>query len=218
MEDAILNRALTVTTPEAAAALGDPFRRHLVLSFIGRERSVSEIAAAGGISVSLAHYHVRRLCELGLLEQSSFEPRRGRAIKKYTARTSAFYIPGPVREGISGASLEGQLRQAIDEARTYAEAGLLVYLDDRGAMRMKGLDSADRREIPLDAWHILDLEDSVAAELARELEDVLRRYEQRAPAARSRRYIVRCAIARRKDDELFETGRNAALPASDPRE
>ena len=45
MEDVLRSKALDVRDPRAADAMTQPWQRHLVLSLIGREASISELVA-----------------------------------------------------------------------------------------------------------------------------------------------------------------------------
>jgi hypothetical protein len=205
MKETILSSLLEVRSAQAAAAFMDPMRRHLILSFVGREQGVAEVAKASGLSISLAHYHVRRLCELGILKLASVKRRAGRPIRKYTARASAYFIPDALQRRGFGAALDRELATALERRRD-ASQGWLAFVDRRGAMRMRREPARPSTSTHLDAWKILDLDDAAAASLAADLEEVLRRYERREPAKRQRRHLVRCAMVERIGDRLFSTG------------
>lgn len=199
---------MEVRSTQAAAAFMEPQRRHLILSFVGRSRGIAEVAKSSGISVSLTHYHVRRLCRLGILKVASVERRAGRPIRKYTARAAAYFVPDQLQRRAVGASLNRELDAAL-ELRRDASDGWLIYVDRRGAMRMRREPAAPVKPPQLDAWKILDLDEPAAAELAAELEKVLQRFERRQTVSkRSRRFLIRCALAPRAGDRLFMTGAN----------
>jgi hypothetical protein len=183
----------------------DPRRRHLILSFVGRERGVAEVAKSSGLSISLVHYHVRRLCQLGILKVASVERRAGRPIRKYTARAAAFFVPDALLRRGAGAALDRELDAALERRRD-SSVGWLAYVDRQGAMRMRREPAALEKRPQLDAWRILDLDDTAAADLAAELERVLERFERRQSSQRSRRFLVRCALAPRAGDRLFSSG------------
>lgn len=200
MEEHILSSVLQVRSAKAAAAFADPWRRHLVLSLIGRERGVAEIAEACEVSVSLAHYHVRRLCELGVLKVASVNRRAGRPIRKYTARAVAYFIPDALQKQGFTAALERELAAAMERRRGTSH-GWLAYVDRGGAMRMRR-EPASAAPRGLGAWKFLALDDKSAASLAAELDDVLRRYELRQSVKGGRRYLIRCAMAQLVGERL----------------
>jgi hypothetical protein len=95
------------------------------------------------------------------------------------------------------------------ESRRDAGQGWLAYVDRRGTMRMRRetLPNSTYAPASLDERKILDLDDKLAAQLAADLRDVLRRYERRQATAGARRRLVRCALVQRAGvDRLFSTG------------
>src|SRR5439155_6718113 len=88
MEDAPLSRARRVTDAKAAAVFAQPRRARLLLAFAARERSLVEVAAELGIALNLAHYHVRRMVALGLLQPTRARARRGRPQQLYRAAST----------------------------------------------------------------------------------------------------------------------------------
>ena len=197
---------MNVRSPQAAAAFMEPFRRHLILSLVARPASIAELAKTSGISISLAHYHVRRLCELGILKIVSVERRPGRPIRKYAARSAAFFIPDVLRHHGMSAPLTRELDASL-ERQCDAGHGWVAYVDENGAMRMRREPADPITQPRLDAWKILDLDETTAIELAGELERVLQRYERLQNARKPpRRFLVRCALAQRTGDGRFATG------------
>ena len=65
----MLSRSMTIADPRAAAVFAEPARRHLLFAFIGRERTLSEVARESPAPLTLLHYHPRRLVALGLLRE-----------------------------------------------------------------------------------------------------------------------------------------------------
>lgn len=207
----MLSRKLEVSSTQAAAAFMDPLRRHLILSFVIRTRSISEVAQLSGLSLSLTHYHVQRLCRLGLLKVASVERRAGRPIRRYSACAEAFFVPDGLLPRAFGAALNRELDAALDGGAD-PRSGWLAYVDRNGAMRMRREPATSARRPQADFWRILDLDEPTAVELAADLERILRKYEGRRSAGKgSRRFLVRCALARRSGDGLFSGGRPAAL-------
>jgi hypothetical protein len=113
MKDALWSRAVTVRDRRAADAMCRPFQRHLVLSLIGRDASISELVAESGLSMRALHYQVVRLVKLGLLKVASHTRRGGRPIKRYTAAAEVFFVPESLMKSRPGAVLEHELRDAL---------------------------------------------------------------------------------------------------------
>jgi DNA-binding transcriptional ArsR family regulator len=68
------------------SALGHPVRFQALVLFDGTPSSAGELAAIVGLSPSATLYHVRRLAELGLIEEA--ETRRRRAFEERVWRTT----------------------------------------------------------------------------------------------------------------------------------
>lgn len=84
---------LELDSSEAAQIFADPRSRRFIEPFIGRERTVKEVAAELDVTMSSALYRVRQLAALGLLEVTRSEPRHGRPIKHYRAVAEGFFVP-----------------------------------------------------------------------------------------------------------------------------
>ncbi|MCA1674918.1 MAG: hypothetical protein LC799_22925, partial [Actinobacteria bacterium] len=107
---------MTVRDRRAADAMCHPFERHLVLSLIGRDASISELVAESGLSMRTLHYQVVRLVKLKLLKIASRTRRGGRPIKRYTAAAEVFFVPESLMKVRPGAVLERELRDALGRA------------------------------------------------------------------------------------------------------
>lgn len=192
MKDALWSRALTVRDRRAADAMCRPFQRHLVLSLIGRDASISELVAAGGLPMRTIHYQVVRLAQLGLLKVASRTRRGGRPIKRYTAAAEVFFVPESLMKSRPGAVLEQELRELL--RRSHA-GGMLFYRDRDGGMTMREVRSAaPGGRIAADCWQILDLDERGARELAAEIRRLVEQFRS-IPAPRGRKqYLLRYAL------------------------
>lgn len=201
MKDAVWSRAVTVKNPRAADALCRPFQRHLVLSLIGRDASVSELVSESGRSMRTLHYQIVRLLKLGLLKIASRTTRGGRPIKRYTAAADAFFVPESLMALRPGAVLERELREAL--GRAHAD-GMLFYRDAAGGMVMREVRTtpADPR-IVADLWQVLHLDEHEARQLAADIRTLLDQARTKPSHRRQRKYLIRCAVMRRTGDELF---------------
>ncbi len=205
MKHGFSSKALRVRDPRAAQAMCNPFQRHLTLSLIGRDASVSELVAESGRPMSMVHYHIRRLTDLGLLKTEISTPRRGRSIKRYTAVADSVFVPTSLMRETATALLDRQLRSQLDHAEGQIE-GMLFYRGDHGGMRMRNLPSERKNSrVPADSWHIVDLNEQAAAKLAGDLNALLLKAQEGSSRAAKRKHLVRFAVVRRDEDELFVT-------------
>jgi hypothetical protein len=178
-----------------------PFQRHLVLSLIGRDASLSELVAESGLSMRTLHYQVVRLVKLGLLKIASRTKRGGRPIKRYTATAEAFFVPESLMTWRPGAVLERELRDAL--GRAHAD-GILFFRDSAGGMLMRDVRTApaDPR-IAADSWQILNLDEREARQLATEIRKLVEHARTSPPHRRQKKYLVRWALLLRIGDDLF---------------
>lgn len=192
---------MKVSERRAADALCRPFQRHLVLSLIGRDASVSELVSEGGLSMRALHYQVVRLLELGLLRIASRTRRGGRPIKRYTAAAEAFFVPESLMSWRPGAVLDRELREALGRA---PGDGMLFYRDSAGGMSMREVRTApvDPR-IAADVWQILDLDEREAKQLVADIRILLDQVRSRPPHRRRKKYLLRWALLLRTGDDLF---------------
>jgi hypothetical protein len=201
MKDEVWSRAVTVRDRRAADAMCRPFRRHLVLSLIGRDASISELVADTRLSMRALHYQVVRLVSLGLLKIASRTRRGGRPIKRYTAAAEAFFVPESLMTSRPGAVLERELRAAL--GRAHAD-GMLFHRDRAGGMSMREVRTApvDKR-IAADSWQILDLDEREATQLTAEIRKLVDQVRARPPHRRQKKYLLRWALLLRTGDGLF---------------
>lgn len=132
-----------VRDPEQARLLTDPVSKEFFKPFLARERTVSQVAAELGCSVSTTLYRVNTFLKAGLLFVASAEKRAGRAIKHYRSVHDAFFIPFD-RTPYAGleerliAQLEPFWRGMIARlARAYRDNGLdgqSMYRDEDGTV------------------------------------------------------------------------------------
>jgi hypothetical protein len=197
MEDELLSRALRVIDERTAAALGDPMLRRLTLGFIGRARSLSEVAASSGLELKRLHYHVTRLCRLGLLEVVGERPRRGRAIKLYRATAESFFISSDVAADLFTEPLSRELREAIRLQQLKAGGGMLLYTAKNGEPIMRPVADEASSSTATELWKVLRLDAEEAVALREDLRGLLDRYAAQS-SARGKPYLIHAALARRK--------------------
>jgi hypothetical protein len=200
MKDDMSSRSVTVSDRRAADALCRPFPRHLVLSLIGRDASVSELVVESGLSMRAMHYQVVRLAKLGLLKVSARTKRGGRPITRYTASAGSFFVPESLMTRRPGAVLDRELRDALD--RAHAD-GMLFYRDSAGGMAMREVRTAVDARIAADIWLILTLDEREAKQLAVDIRTLLDRARRKPPHRRQRKYLCRWALLLRTGDNLF---------------
>ena len=184
---------MTITDERAAAAFGSAPTRAMIFELMKGERSLSELRDGLGMSLSLLHYHVGRLQQLGLVTVSAVKPRSGRAIKTYRAVATEFRVPGSVARRSTGIGLRDELSAAIEQAELRHPTDTAYFLDGHGTPRMRRLQTA-RGSVAHQRWWRLRLTAPAAAELTREVSDLLAKYE-RADAPRGQAHLCHFALA-----------------------
>lgn len=201
MKDELWSRAMRVKDGRAADALCRPLPRHLVLSLIGRDASVSELVSESGLSLQTLHYQIVRLRTLGLLKIASRTRRGGRPIKRYTAAAEAFFVPESLMTWRPGAVLERELSDAL--GRAHAD-GMLFYRDSAGGMAMREVRTAPvNPRIAADIWQIVNLDEREAKQFVADIRHLLDQVRTRPPHRRQRKYLLRWALLLRTGDDLF---------------
>ena len=132
---------LVVDDPKAADYLTTPESVRFLKPFFLRERSASEAALAIHVAVDTMLYRVKTMLELGLIEQTSLEARRGRPIKRYRTVSDHFVIPFESTKAETVTALmraqQDPKRQQILRGLTAAMAGgmggwmVQVFADER---------------------------------------------------------------------------------------
>ncbi len=178
---------MAVTDPRAAAVFAEPARRHLLFAFIGRERTLSEVARDSGASLSLLHYHARRLVALGLLRETGEIRRAGRPMKRYTAAAEEFTVVGDLLDGGPGFGLRRELTLALEARDAAADASWTFYRDAEGGMRMRR-DTGGKA--PVEYWRLMSLDEATLRELASELEALLTGYARRPAKHGAKSHLV----------------------------
>ena len=167
---------LTITDERGGAAFANAATRAIIFELMKRDQSLSDLRDKLGMSLSLLHYHVRRLQRLGLATVSSIQPRSGRPIKMYRAAASAFCIPGTVSRRTPGAALKEELNQALERADLRQPTNTVYFLDEQGTPRMRRSQQADGSAHQ--RWCRLRLNPRDAARLGREMNELLAKYER----------------------------------------
>ena len=171
--------------------------------------------------MSSALYRVRQLLRLGLIELVRLEPRRGRAIKFYSAVAEGFYVPFSLTPHATTETLAPdtfsdlhlRLNQSIAAAWTSTAGepqalGIHVFRRPDGFVSQNITPHPDAQEpyrffadlceadapAVWDTWGTRQLSFESAKRLQRELAEVLERYPDEA-AFGNGTYMVRLAMA-----------------------
>jgi DNA-binding transcriptional ArsR family regulator len=186
---------MIVRDDKAAAVFASAPTRAMIFELMKGERSLSELREVLGMSLSLLHYHVGRLQRLRLVTVSAVQLRNGRPIKKYRAVASEFRVPGSVARRTTGAGLKGELNEALERAELRHPTDTAYYLDGKSTPRMRRSQNAGRTTAH-QRWCKLRLDARAAAELTREVSDLLAKYE-RADAPGGQPHICHFALVKR---------------------
>lgn len=187
---------LTIESKKTASAFGQPRSRQLVLELVSGARSLQELADATGLSLSLLHYHVKRLQRFGLIRVVRKDKRAGRAVCRYRAVARRFLIPADLAPHTGDAALLRELRAALDRERASSgNAGVIYFVDPAGAPRMLRLPNETKRRA-FEAWFTLFLTPQDIKALSSDLRTIFGRYSERRGAG-AHAAIAYCAFAQR---------------------
>lgn len=173
-----------VTDPARVAILTDPNRVRFLVPFLGRDATVSQVAAELEVSPNALLYRVRRMVDAGLLQVTATRPRAGRAVKVYRASHDGYRVP-------MSAMRYDDIRHRVDTygrpllenlARAYTAALLTAPRHDRVIARTRAgdvwatdlLPSATRQGDPLlFADTVLWLDQEQANRVQRRMQEAL---------------------------------------------
>jgi DNA-binding transcriptional ArsR family regulator len=187
---------LTIESKQAAAALERPRSRQIVLEMVTGARSLQELADATGLSLSLLHYHVKRLQRFGLIRVVRQDKRAGRSVNRYRAVARRFLVPGDLARHGGGAPLLLELRAALDRKRASGDnAGVVYFVDAAAGPRMVRLP-VETKTSAFEAWFTMSLTPHEVTALRGELRAIFGRYSQRRSTG-AQSMIGYCAFAPR---------------------
>jgi DNA-binding transcriptional ArsR family regulator len=187
---------LKIESKKVASAFAHPRSRQIVLEVVTGARSLQELADVTGLSLSLLHYHVKRLQRFGLIRVSRTDKRAGRSVKRYRAVAHRFLVPECLTTHARDAALERELRAGLDRERVNgAPGGVAYFVDAAGVPRMTRLPMATERRA-FEVWVAMYLSAHDVEELCGELRGLFRRYSQRNRHA-TQPTIGYCAFAPR---------------------
>ena len=170
----------------------------MLLQFAGEPRSISDVAAALEEPVGKVFYHVRNFMDRGLLRIARAEARQGKPVKYYQTCAPSFFLPSELIDPPFTSGLAEELRHALEHSFYRSDLeGVALSADARGEVQIElrprsGMENAVSAA---EFWQVLRLTDGRARSLARELRELLRRYEH-APEG-GEEFLVHAAFAKR---------------------
>ena len=169
---------LTIGDPAAAAALALPRSRAILFALVREGASVQILSARLALSLSLVHYHVRKLCRLGLVRVERTEPRAGRPVAIYRAVADCFLVRAELAHVSPSGALHAELDAYLErDAARRPPAAILYEVGEDGVPRMRRVRSGG--SAAGEWWARLRLNDAEATSLAEEVRGVLGRYRDR---------------------------------------
>ncbi len=182
---------MTIDSVATARVLADPRQRRLLLHLVDRGHSLQELSVSTGMTLSLLHYHVRRLCGLKLIESTHEVPRNGRPIKYYRARARAFFVPAHFGSDSNGFLSDVKAAfEAVHMSRP--DEGTLYDVSASGQPRMRKIASRGKQVVAKLA-RVVHLSDAEASTLATHITKLMSRAGQTG-AGRRRPYLLYCAV------------------------
>ena len=110
-----------ITDVVTANFLTNPETRHLLAPFMAQETPMAEAAKALGVELNTLHRRVGQMLELGLLELTREEVRRGHRVKLYRATRREFIVP---LEATSSTNLESHVAKTFEGIATILSQGV----------------------------------------------------------------------------------------------
>jgi hypothetical protein len=210
--------SLTVSNPEAAAYLCNPHKAVFLYPFIGKERTASEVALEYRADLKAYLYQIGRMQQLGLLQHTKTQKRKGSPIKFYRAVADAFFVPLASTKLQNLEAMVDAWSQALQPVFLKSFITALQATDDNWGVRIArdgfgrlqiapathpeaALDLLDPNvPVMLEGWFTdLYLDHADAKALQHELMHLYLRYMGKSGA---QRYIIRMAIAPMGKEEL----------------
>ena len=122
MKEENASSTLEVTDVETANVLTDPEHLRYIAPFLGRERTVSEVARETKSTLSTTYRRVKRYCDLGILEVAREHKRKGKPLKIYCTVADAFFVPLRLTGGPEERSARWQKHWERDFQRSFRHA------------------------------------------------------------------------------------------------
>jgi hypothetical protein len=137
------------------------------------------------MSLTLLHYHVTKLRQLGLVRLVRCEPRNGRAQKIYGASAPSFLVPVEIEPQGPRDGLRIELDRSLEHERARSMGtGTVYFLDADGSPRMQRLRAATDESASGEWWWRVELSDADAKALSAEVRGLLAKYARREGAGR----------------------------------
>lgn len=209
-EKKVSSSHIEVTNPAAVKVLMDRNQVQLFRPFFEGETTLSAAADALGLPLRFLFRKVQRFVDLGLLQVSREEARKGRALRYYRTPAGFFYVPASaVDMGVLLERSEDYWQQLVDgllsvwRGRSERGLGVQVHPNDLGGVRIalaaepgvayRALDEDE--EIMLNSWLRLNLTPNDARALQRDMEALVNSYTGKHQPGNKATYIARFALA-----------------------
>lgn len=188
---------MRIDSPDQAAVFVNPAKRRILVAFMARERSLSDVAGVLNMPMNRLSYHVSCFLRLGLLSVVREQKRAGRPIRYYRAVADSVLVSAEAMRGRPGDALAAELRPSLAKAdRLAGHEDLLLSVDAEGKARLAR--SGSIKSDACEYWRVLHLSKSDAHRLAGELAAVLQSYEN-VPGKGRAAYLAHVAMAPRRD-------------------
>lgn len=192
------DEAVRITRPAAAAALGHPNLRRIVLTCTRREMSLSQMARAFRAPLSTLHAQTSKLLRLGLLRVARMQKRGGRSIRFFRATGSAFIVPTHAMPVSPSAAYEDELRESLARIERLQDQQISFTTDAEGRPRMERVrGDQSRNAAALELWCSLSLRASDISSLRHDLVALTSKYLNRRDEAGVQSILLHVAFAPR---------------------
>lgn len=178
----------------AAAAFASPQQRGIIQTLIGAELTLGALSRAIRLPLNLLHYHVAKCVSLGLVEVVGEEQRAGRAMKRYRATASTFFVPAELVAELPGSAYTRQLRDRLDWNLARSLKGI-AFTHDGQRPRGHLVKESPEQSAALELWLDAGLSGADADELAAEMQALMDRFRARANETEPR-HLVHLALVK----------------------
>jgi len=190
---------LKIAGPVQLAAFDNRLRCRVLLACGPRERSLSNLARLLDAPLPKLHYHVRRLLGAGLLAIARSQARPGRPIRHYRAVAESFLVPHGGQAVLPGDALAGELRGLLEDERGRGGEMAVLYEagPEEGSLRMRLIRPESPPSRAFELWRVLHLTPAQRQALAKDLAEMLTRYDAGGPGNGAEPYLAHAAMAPR---------------------
>jgi predicted transcriptional regulator len=218
-----MKERVEVNSTDIARVLTDVTQVRLLEPFFDGEITLSDAAKKLNVKLTTLLYHVTKFMQLGILEVSKEEARKGKAVKYYQTTAKAFFVSFDITPSTSLKHLLAQLIQPTGDVFNREITKVLQELSPQWGIEIssnqpkesgvtvfiKRKDRPEQRDIAFDpegpavmgAYGSFNFDFSTAKNFQRDLRNLLERY-QKLQTSNEQLYFYRIGLTPVRDDSF----------------